>query len=376
MLADPRTFPTPDAADARSRSLHALASQALEASTGAIADALQREIAHAVETLVDDGDGASLSRLLASSPSPAVYRHLWRAIVAAVERPPAAPPAPVLFALPVIVVAASDDTDEHAVDAIVDRPGELAAILVEHGALGGHRQVALAGALCAADAIDARAMPALMRAIASTDTFAPLDVAPAPLVAAPGGERVHLRFLVGSALAASSAALVGDARVGAWGVPLARALSQRLARRGASIVALPRAPQSPPAAIATGSTVRREAGATLFASNAVRRLRASVGEPVAVISAHRAASAPLGGELRLSLSSPLEPREAEGFRCPLDALDRVGDVAAMLAEVARDCRIADVRVLSGVHADRDEATGLTLMFKPDTMPPGAETAAH
>ena len=376
MIAEPRTFPTPDAADARSRTLHALALQALEASTGAIADAIQQDIARAVEASIDGGDGASLSRLLASSPSAAIYRHLWRAIVAAAERAPATPPAPVLFALPVIVVAASDDTDEHTIDAVVEHPGELAAILVEHGALGGHRQVALAGALCAADAIDVGALPALMRAAATTDAFAPIDVAPASLLATPGGERVHLRFLVGSALAASTTALVGDARVGAWGVPLTRALSQKLATRGASIVALPRAPQSLPAAVATGRAVQREAGATLFASNAVRRIRASIGEPVAVISAHRAAGAPLGGELRLSLSSPFEPRDAEGFRCPLDGLDRVADVVAMLAEVARDCRIADVRTLSGVHADRDAATGLTLMFKPDTVPPGAEIVAH
>ena len=68
----------------------------------------------------------------------------------------------------------------------------------------------------------------------------------------------------------------------------------------------------------------------LFASNAIRKLRASVGEPSAVISAHRAAGAPGGGELRLSLSSPFEPRDAEGFRCPLYPLDRVADVVAML----------------------------------------------
>ena len=376
MVADPRTFPPPDAADARSRALHALAAQALGAPTGEVADALQREIGGHVDAMVDGGDGAALARLLASSPSGAIHRHLWRALAASVERPPAAPPAPVLFALPVIVVAASDDAHEHAVDAIVERPSELAAILVEHGALGGHRQVALAGALCAAEAIDVGALPALLHATRAGDAFAPIDVAPAPLGALPGGERVHLRFLVGSALAASTAALVGDARVGAWGVPLTRALSLRLAVPGASIVALPRAPQSLPSAVATGRIVQREAGATLFASNAVRRMRASVGEPVAVISAHRAAGAPLGGELRLSLSSPLEPREAEGFRCPLDALDRVADVAAMLAQVARDCRIGDVRVLEGVHADRDAATGLTLMFKPDTVPPGAEVVAH
>ena len=138
MIGEPRTFPTPDAADARSRTLHALALQALEAPTGAIADAIQQEIVQAVEASIDGGDGASLARLLASSPSAAVYRHLWRAIVSAAERASASPPAPVLFALPVIVVAASDDADDHSIEAVVEHPDELAAILVEHGALGGH----------------------------------------------------------------------------------------------------------------------------------------------------------------------------------------------------------------------------------------------
>jgi len=59
----------------------------------------------------------------------------------------------------------------------------------------------------------------------------------------------------------------------------------------------------------------------LFAGNAIRRIRAAVGEPTAVISAHRAPDAPGGGELRLSLSSPFDPRDAEGFRCPLHPLD-------------------------------------------------------
>jgi hypothetical protein len=202
--------------------------------------------------------------------------------------------------------------------------------------------------------------------------FAPVDIAPAPIVAMPGGERVHLRFIVGSALAASPASLSGNGGVGKWGIPFTQALSRMLARPGTSVAALPRAPQSLPAAVATGRAVHRETAATLFASNAIRRLRASVGEPVAVISAHLAPDAPLGGELRLSLSSPFEPREAEGFRCPLDPLDRVADVAAMLAGVLRECRVGDVRTLAGVHPDRDPSTGLVLLFKPGTVPPGAE----
>ena len=379
MIPDPRTFPPADAANAAARALHALADATLGAETGIVADAREAELGERIGAMVDAGDGASLADALATSPSAAIHRHLWRAIVAHVERPRDGVLAPVLFALPVVIVVAAEGDTERMLDAVVADPGELAAILLAHGALGGNRQFALAGALCGADAIDVAAMPALMRAAAlpaQDARLAPLDLAPAPFVAVPGGERVHLRFVVGSALAASPSAVVGGAGVGKWGIPFTQALSRSLARPGISVVALPRAPQSLPAAAAAGPSAQREASAALFASNAVRRLRASVGEPVAVISAHRVPGAPSGGEVRLSLSSPLEPREAEGFRCPLHPLDRVADVATMLADLARDCRIGDVRMLAGVYADRDPSTGLTLLFKPETVPPGAEILAH
>ena len=105
-------------------------------------------------------------------------------------------------------------------------------------------------------------------------------------------------------------------------------------------------------------------------------LRASVGEPCAVISAHRAADARAQGELRVSLSSPFEPRDAEGFRCPLFALDRVGDVAALLVRLLQDCRVADIRLLDGIHPDRVPGMTHPLLFKPDTIPLGAELRLH
>jgi hypothetical protein len=114
-------------------------------------------------------------------------------------------------------------------------------------------------------------------------------------------------------------------------------------------------------------------GAQLFASNAIRKLRAAVGEPSAVISAHRCAAAPGGGELRLSVSSPFDPRQAEGFRCPLFPTDRVGDVASMLVDLLVDCRVTDVRVLPGIHPDRDPQTGMMLLFKPEPTAGAVQT---
>src|SRR4029077_16601521 len=137
-------------------------------------------------------------------------------------------------------------------------------------------------------------------------------------------------------------------------------LARQLAAPGVSVLALPRAPQSPPAALQQGRRAQREVGGQLFTSNATRKLRGAVGEPSAVISAHRCAAAPGGGELRLSLSSPFDPRQAEGFRCPLFPADRAVDVASMLLDLLSDCRVTDVRVIPEAQADRDPGTGLPL----------------
>ena len=42
----------------------------------------------------------------------------------------------------------------------------------------------------------------------------------------------------------------------------------------------------------------------------------------------------------------------------------------------RDCRVTDVQALPGVHADRDPATGLTLLFKADAMPDARQSIVH
>ena len=177
------------------------------------------------------------------------------------------------------------------------------------------------------------------RTIQKRRSFRRASLPPSPMSFPAGREGVHLRFLVGSALARPGLDLLADDEVRKWGVPFTKELSRQLAVGATSVLALARAPQRPLPAVAAGRAAQREVGAQIFASNAIRKLRGSVGEPSAVISAHRAADAPGGGELRLSLSSPFEPRDAEGFRCPLYPLDRVGDVASMLVDLMADCRV-------------------------------------
>jgi len=67
------------------------------------------------------------------------------------------------------------------------------------------------------------------------------------------------------------------------------------------------------------------------------------------------------------LSSAFDPRHAQGFRCPLFPGEHVGDVADMLVALLRDCRVSEVRVLPALHSDRDVNTGLTLLFRADSL---------
>jgi hypothetical protein len=383
-VPDPRVFPPVDSAPPEARVLYALAETSLAADSRQRADACDRELAAALSALLED-DGAKLSALFSRSPSVAVTRHLWRALDA-IWRTGASTGALLavtVFALPIVIVAGVEaGGDTTMLSGVLREPQSLAAILQEHAALHGNRNFALANVLAAAEAIDVARLPEIRAWQRLPEVLAPgamltgVDLMPAPIAVPAGGETVHLRFVVGTAIAAPDVDLLSAPDVGSWGIPLARALGGALAIDGASVLVLPRAPQRLLPAVAAGRAAQREVSAELFASNAIRRFRATVGEPSAVISAHCAPDAPGGGELRLSLSSPFDARAAEGFRCPLYPLDRVGDIVAMLVALLHDCRVADIRTLAGVHADRAPGFGSTLLFKPDTIPDTAWVTVH
>ncbi len=348
--------------------LYRLAEASLGAATQQEADVCDARIAESLATLLQPAGGARLAELFAAAPSADVYRHLWR-LLAECER--ASSPALVrLFAIPVLVVAGIESSSASPVtlDGVLDDPRALSALLVEHGALAGNRTITVANTLVAADQLDFAHLPELLawRALPAAGEAHALP--PAPIAVVPGGEAVHLRFLVGTALAGPAADLFRDTTVGRWGMPLAQSLSRSLAVPGLSVLALPRPAQPLVTALWQGRVAQREVSAQLFASNAIRKLRAGVGEPRAVISVHRLDGTG-GGEVRLSLSSPFDTRQAEGFRAPLLPLDRVEDVVQMLRALLADCRVVDVRREPGVHPDRDAATGMTLLFKADDAPP-------
>jgi hypothetical protein len=378
-IDDPRVFATE--ADSAHAPLFDMAEASLAASSAARADEIDRALAKTLAQRWIGGEGSFVADLLASAPSAPVLRHLWRRLIDAWREASLGEEGDrltaTLFAVPLVMVAAGKDGDGEIAGVLSDR-GRVAAILREHRALGGSENFALASPLVASDAFDLAHLPQLLawQRQAADGGVDHLDLPPAPIATKAGQEGVHLRFLAGVALAAPGADLLRESDAPAGAMALAQELARQLAGPGYSVLALPRHAQSPLAALQQGRAAQRDIGAQLFASNAIRRLRASVGEPSAVISAHRCAGSPGGGELRLSLSSPFDPRRAEGFRCPLFAGDRAVDVARMLADLMRDCRVTDVQALPGVHGDRDAATGLTLLFKADALDEAQAQIVH
>jgi hypothetical protein len=384
-IADPRTFSEP--AVPAHAPLIELAEASLAATSAARADAIDRTLTAALAERLESGDALLLAALIAAAPSVAIARQLWRRLIdawgLASRRSAAGGVAATLFAVPVVVIAGTQSTVDipvpvPSIAGVLSDTSRLAAILLEHRALAGNESFGLADALVAADAVDIPRWSELLawQRLVGRRESVERDLPPAPIAVQPGQQSVHLRFLIGTTLAASEVDVLAATDGAGWAMPLAKELARQLALPDVSVLALPRAPQSPPAALQQGRAAQREVGVQLFASNAIRRLRAAVGEPSAVISAHRSIAAPGGGELRLSLSSPFDPRQAEGFRCPLFPTDQVGDVASMLVDLLRDCRVADVRVLSGVHPDRDPQTGMTLLFKADALAATEQTSLH
>jgi hypothetical protein len=383
-IADPRVFSAP--AGPAQEVLIRLAEASLAASSASRAEAIDRTLISALGSHLQ-ADGASwLADLFPSAPSAAVARHLWRCLIDAWRE--ASQPVDgnqvvaTLFALPVVIVAGAPSdapkAAESALSGVLDELEAVSALMRGHRALGGNLSFTLAAPLVAAAALDIPRLATLLewQKLSPGPGSVARELHPTPMIVQAGQESVHLRFLIGTAIGSSMVDLFADSGAGTWVMPLAQELSRQLARAGISVLALPRPPQTPLLALQHGRAAQREVGAQLFASNAIRRFRARVGEPSAVISTHRCAAAPGGGELRLSLSSPFDPRQAEGFRCPLFPPDRAGDVATMLLDLLRDCRVTDVRVVAGVQSDRDPGTGMTLLFRADAIPDGETVVLH
>lgn len=287
---------------------------------------------------------------LRQAPSRSAYRALWDVVCLAADRHGGgvdhATIAVRLFAFPIVLVTGARSAV--TVSGALPDIDEVRTLLERHGAVGATRNFGLSNALCSADALERLKPSDVYRWSGDWSAGAPRAMAPEDIAIRAGREQVHLRFLVGAGVTPQDAPsfLETAANIGAWGLPLTGALVRQLAQPALDLLALPRPPVSLLRAAHSGRCAELEAAFNLFASNAVRSFRSTVGDPAVAISAHRLETG--GAEVRVSLSSPFDDTLLEGFRWPLHPLDDLDRIVSAVVELLRDCRVNEVWLVAAV----------------------------
>jgi len=291
-----------------------------------------------IENLLRRGDDDEIGRALRAAPTREAYVKLWQAVCDAANSAGNAATENVvarIFALPLIIITGSRRPIK--VPGVVPDIEMIADLFRTHGTLGPSRNFGLGNALCALETIEG-IRPGEVYAWTRDPGASRRELLPAAIEAGTPGEHVHLRFLVGAAIApASEPSFVETAsNIGVWGMPLTRALSAQLAQAQVEVLPLARPPLDLMRAGHAGRHAQLETAFNLFASNAVRRLRGGTGDPDAVISAHD------DGDLRISLSSPFDRTTIEGFRWPLHPLDDLAALTNSITGLLQECRVTNL----------------------------------
>jgi len=293
-----------------------------------------------LDDLLKRGDDAEIAGALRAAPTRAAYAQLWQAVCDAANQvgsvPADADVVARIFALPLVIVTGSRRPAN--LPGVVPDIGAIAELFTQHGALGPARNFGLGNALCSLETIES-VRPSEIHAWTRDPGATRRELPPSVIAIAQPGEHLHLRFLVGAAIApAAEPSFVETAsNIGMWGMPLTRALTAQLAQPDVEVLPLARPPLDLLRAGQAGRFAQLEAAFNLFASNAVRRLRSATGDPDAVISAHD------DGDIRVALSSPFDEATVEGFRWPLHPLDDLTALVDSIAGLLKECRVTNVQ---------------------------------
>lgn len=339
-LPDPRHYGRGAAPD----DLVALAVSA--AATDALArPALLVQLRQMIEARLQDGADVVLDAALRSMPDASSYRLLHEAIARTIDTPEVHGGGVIArpFALPVVIVAAGTRPARI--------PGELAdaaalqALFARCNALGPTRNFGISNALCDLEALEGLSPLAIYRSVRDL-TAGEIGSAlpPAAVDVKMGQEQTHLRFVVGVGVTAADAPGFAEtaANIGTWGRDCSQLLAEQLRTPGVQVLVLPRPPKDLLSAPHAGRCAQLEAALNLFASNAVRKLRMAVGDPVAIVSAHDNA------QIRVTLGSPFAQDLVEGFPWPMHPLDDLASIERTLRELFADMRVSDVRTVPSV----------------------------
>jgi hypothetical protein len=294
---------------------------------------------------LERGHDSEVTSALQAATSPAVYRKLWEALATALDLGLDAGQSVVtrLFALPVLVVTGGEAGV--TVPAVLPAVDRVRALFEDKGTLGQARTFGLSNALCDAGAIERFPLSRLYRITRGLDDAAgALDLPPAEIFTTTEDEDVHLRFLAGAAVTPAHAPsfLETGADIGAWGMALTRELSDQLKVDGVSVLPIPRPPLSLFAAHARGRQAREELACQAFVSRVLRRFRAELGEPQAIVASLAS------DEVGIRFASPFDPERVEIHRWRLTPLDSVERIQDSILELLRECRLDAVAVVPSV----------------------------
>lgn len=309
-------------------------------------DAVLRTV---LQQALEAGDDAGIRAALAVQP-PARAQRVARLLAAALDAQGEGIGLR-FFAIPLVIVAGA--RKPCTVQGALPEVHVLRGLLEQHGAVGVTRNFGLGNALVSAEALDALSPSALWRAAADPSQRPPLDaLQPEPIKVAGSREQVHLRFITGAGITPQHlpSFLESASNIGTWGMALTKELARQLAQSGLEILPMPRPPQSLLTAAHAGRRAQLEAALSLFLGNTLRRFRMAVGDPEAVLSAHRLDNG--AGELRLSLSTPFDESLFEGFAWPLQPQDDVAEVTKLLLDTLNECRVPSVTVLPQLLPER------------------------
>ena len=365
-LPDPRLWRTPPA-DSR---LHRMAIASLAGDVSARAT-LRLEL----DALLDNAADADVQMLLRDAPSADCYRHLQQMLAKLINKPERGEAVIArLFAIPLVMVAGTKK--QTLLPDALPNIAAVTALLEQHGVLGAGRNFGLGNALCSMETLDCLP-PSLLRQWAAQlrTGAAPLELAGSAIAVAPGREQVYLRFLAGATVVPAHVPSVMEtgSNVGAWGMPLTQLLAQQLAQPGLEILPIPRAPVALYLASDAGRAAQIELAFSLFLSNAVRQFRMAVGDPSAVLSAHRSDEG--SPEIRVSLSSAFDESMLEGFRWPLYPSDDISEIVNKINNLLIECRISDVQFMPSVGSDLNSRGGRFLSAR-DAQQGTAASHAH
>jgi hypothetical protein len=289
------------------------------------------------------GDEIAIAQSLASATSAEVAHGLWLALDRALATAPAQPDALVLhvFAIPLLIVTGGK-AGARIPGALPDVQ-RVRNVLQDAGALGPSRNLGFGNALCRIEALQRISLTQLhaMQQGAAFDALARFDLPACDVVTQSADEEVHLRFLVGAAVARADAPSFVEtgAAVGSWGMRLTHEVAEQLRVEGASVLPIPRPPASLLMAQAIGMAAREDLALQAFVSRSLRRFRSEVGEPDVALAALTS------GALALRLASPFIENRVDVHARALHLTERVEDVQDDILTLLDQCGLRHVEVL-------------------------------